>query len=314
MTIDHSLVGCEIEFEKERNQRRIELFARALGQLLKDILAVHRGPVGTVGAHGIEGIRQGDESRHEGDVVAGKSVRIPAAVPAFMVVEDSLDDVLEARDVSEDPVADPWMFPDRGVLRSRQIARLAQQLLRDADLAHIVDQTRDVHPGDGGLVEARRMGKLPCQRCHSSGVTACARSLASTRLSPERSEEHRVEVVVEPGISRKIPRGSERQEASCPPMMRKHRAFLLAGDQDSMHPTIPDDWMGHGRRTQIGQACCWPRVSTRHRMNLNQDAEERLSVCSIDSVESPGDPEMMSSGSSEPRGCTQVAIHLYGSV
>lgn len=141
---DHGVVGGKVHHDKRTGKLRIELGAGAAGDLFEDLGAGHGGAVGAVGGHGVERIREAHDARGEGDRLAGKAVRVAAAVVTLVVVEDSGEDILEHGDVLEYAVADLGVELDEGKLVVGETAGLAEHGFRDADLADVVHQARDV--------------------------------------------------------------------------------------------------------------------------------------------------------------------------
>ena len=69
---------------ERRDERGVELAARAAAQLVERLLLAEHGAVGARLAHRAEGVADGDDPRAERDLVAGQPVRVAAAVPALV--------------------------------------------------------------------------------------------------------------------------------------------------------------------------------------------------------------------------------------
>ena len=92
------------------------------------------------------------------DVLAGERVEVPVPVPALVVVADAGADRVEVREVAQDRVAEGHVLLDDVELLVGQLARLAQDLVRDADLADVVEQPGEPQRAElvVGDPEARR--------------------------------------------------------------------------------------------------------------------------------------------------------------
>ena len=87
--------------------------------------------------------RDGQDPRELRDVLARERVEVAVPVPALVVVADAGADRVEVRQVAEDRVAEGHVLLDDVELLVGQLARLAQDLVRDADLADVVQQPRE---------------------------------------------------------------------------------------------------------------------------------------------------------------------------
>ena len=84
-------------------------------------------------------------------------MEVAAAVPALVVVADAGADRVEVGEVAQDRVAQRDVLLDDVVLPVGQLARLAQDLVRDPDLADVVEQ-----PGQPQRAESS--GAIPIRR------------------------------------------------------------------------------------------------------------------------------------------------------
>src|SRR5581483_4397714 len=84
---------------------------------------------------------------------ARAAVRIAGAVPALVVVADPLGDRLDA-EALEHPEADLRVAIEHEPFAVAQRRRLAEELLRDRELAEVVEVAREARELDGRLVRA----------------------------------------------------------------------------------------------------------------------------------------------------------------
>ncbi len=110
-----------------------------LGERL--ILAA-RGPVRPFGEHRLEGDRNGEDPGRERDLIAGKRVRVPGAVPALVGVADDRHDAAQEADRLEDARAQERVLLHDLFLFGRERARLRQDRSGDADLAERMEEGR----------------------------------------------------------------------------------------------------------------------------------------------------------------------------
>ena len=106
-----------------------------------------------------------------GDPLSAEPVRVPAAVPALVVVEDPGGDGLDAERV-EHPVADLRMAPEHELLRAGQRAGLAEDLLGDGELSEVVQAAGDAHQLDLLRLEPQLLGDARGELPHDERVTA----------------------------------------------------------------------------------------------------------------------------------------------
>ena len=170
--LEHVGKLSEIKGEEDGDEGGVELGAGAPAYFGQGDLARHGRAVGASGAHGVEGVGQRQDARDEGDVLAGEFCGVAGAVPAFVVMEDALEDEGNGGNTSEDSVADLGMPADLGVLIGVEAAGLAEDVFGDADLADIVEQAGDAVELDLRLVEVECDGHLGRQEADAFGMSA----------------------------------------------------------------------------------------------------------------------------------------------
>ncbi len=95
--------------------------------------------------------------------LAGQPVEIAVPVPALVVMADAGADEVDVGQVAHDQVAEADVLLDDVVLLGGQLAGLAQDAVRDADLADVVEQ-----PGDADRLDEVGLGGRsvrPGRRC-----------------------------------------------------------------------------------------------------------------------------------------------------
>ncbi len=98
------------------------------------------GAVGPVGAEDVEGVGDGDDPGFDWDLLAGQAVRVAGAVHALVVVEHAQHLAREAAGGAEDRETELGVGAHDPPLGFGQRAPLVQDLRRDPQLAHIVEQ------------------------------------------------------------------------------------------------------------------------------------------------------------------------------
>src|SRR5439155_22165028 len=101
-------------------------------------------------------------------LVAPQPVRIAIAVPALVVVQHPVGDGLDA-EALEHPIADLRMALEDEALRLVEIAGLAQDLLRDRELAEVVEARREPGQLDLRLVDPEPPGDPRRELTHTLG-------------------------------------------------------------------------------------------------------------------------------------------------
>src|SRR3954468_6639318 len=143
--------------EERGDDFRIELRAGAPLDLRDRLFEAEGGPVEPVGSHRVEGVGHEDDACAARDVLPGKTVGVAVVVPALVVMEDPVGDRVDA-EALEHAVADLRMALEQEPLRVGQCCGLAQDLLRDRELAEVVQAPREARQLDvvGGQAESRR--------------------------------------------------------------------------------------------------------------------------------------------------------------
>ena len=85
-------------------------------------------------------------------------MQVAATIPAFVVVPDTGPD-LDVRQVADDDIAQGDVLLDDPVLSVGQCAGLAQDVIRDADLADVVQQTGHPEDPDELLIRSSRWAR-----------------------------------------------------------------------------------------------------------------------------------------------------------
>ena len=122
-----------------------------------------------VGGDGVERVGHAHDAGVERDLLAPEAVRIAAAVPGLVVRPDGRDRLAELLDRRHDLGADHRVRLHLLELFFRELARLAQDLVLDADLADVVQQRADPDLVLHVLGRARESGR-------STRLTAATRS------------------------------------------------------------------------------------------------------------------------------------------
>ena len=106
-------------------------------------VVAHRPLVRPVVGHRVVGVGDRHDPGTERDVAPAQPERIAVARVALVVVEDDRHRLLERGRLLEDDLADPRVLDDRPPLGRRERRRLVEDLLRDRDLADVVEQRGD---------------------------------------------------------------------------------------------------------------------------------------------------------------------------
>ena len=109
--------------------------------------------------HGREGVADGEDPGDERDLLTHEAIEVALAVPALVVVTDPGPDDLDVGQVAHDQVAERDVLLDHVVLVRAERAGLAQDVVRDADLADVVEQTGDADGVDEVALEPETFGQ-----------------------------------------------------------------------------------------------------------------------------------------------------------
>ncbi len=108
--------------------------------------------------HGVERIDDGEDPGPQRDRLTGQAARVTGAVPPLLVAQHDVERRLEELDVLQHPVAHLRVLLHHGPLFLGQLARLEQDRVGDADLAHVVQDRAPADPRQLGLVEVQHLG------------------------------------------------------------------------------------------------------------------------------------------------------------
>ena len=137
------------------HDRGVELRARAARELGAGVLERQRLAVRAVGRHRVEGVAGADDPRLDRDVVAGEAVGVAGAVPALVAGADDPPTL-----ASRPPTCSSIRCPStvcvlhHGPLGVVERAVLVDDLVRDADLAYVVEERGQLHAALRLRVEA----------------------------------------------------------------------------------------------------------------------------------------------------------------
>src|SRR6266851_4503679 len=127
--------------EERLDDRGVELRSCVFLQFGDRLAERQRASIAAVGGHGVEGVAAHHDPCRPRDPFACEAVGIAAAVPALVAGADERADLAEeAADPREQAFALDRVCLDQLALVGGQRARLVDDLLRDADLADIVQQ------------------------------------------------------------------------------------------------------------------------------------------------------------------------------
>ena len=142
--------SCRPARRRRARRRRAtsNLLPDFLRMMRQSIFQLHGGLVGAVGGHGVERVGDGDDARHQRDLIALQSVGIAVAVHVFVVQFDARQHVLQLRDRAHDVGALGGVLLHQFEFLGGERAGLLQHAIVHADLADVVQQG-----GDAQLVE-----------------------------------------------------------------------------------------------------------------------------------------------------------------
>ena len=129
-------------------------------------------PVTAFGGHGIIGIGDGDDSGVFGDILALEAVRVTLPVVPFMMIVGTDAQVGRLLYAGENLIAVNRMHFDLGKFLGGQLAFLVEDIILDADLAHVMEQGGKIDFFAFLVVLAGSTRNLQGILCHTGGVTA----------------------------------------------------------------------------------------------------------------------------------------------
>src|SRR5581483_6722242 len=147
---DGQLGGSQVAGERG-DDVRVELRPCVRAKLRERGLRRLRLPVRAVGGDRLERVRDEDDARAERDLLARETERVARAVEMLVVVEDPPVDRLDAETV-EERVPELGVALDDRELLVRQLAGRAQDRVREADLAEVMQE-----PGETEALERLRV-------------------------------------------------------------------------------------------------------------------------------------------------------------
>ena len=168
----------------------VELGACAALELDQRPLRRQCPPVRPVRSHGIEGIRHGENSRRDGDLRSLEPLRVPAAVPALVVVQDSRNRSTQRPDEPDHPRACCRMTPYLVELLRGQRACFAQHILGDRELADVVQRGPHAHDLDLVFVQSEPSGDHLREHHHARRVAARVRVACLDRAREVQEPGH----------------------------------------------------------------------------------------------------------------------------
>ena len=137
----------------------VELDAGLAAQLVDRGLVRDRGAVRPAGDHRLVGVDDRHDPRPDRDLAAGEAVGIAAAVVPLVVVEHDRRRVAQRAGLLEDDLADLRVLRHDPPLGRREVAGLGQDLVRDRELAEVVEQARGADALELALAAGRSRGR-----------------------------------------------------------------------------------------------------------------------------------------------------------
>src|SRR5262245_30002008 len=143
------------------DHRGVELPAGLSDQLTARGGPAERTPVRPVARHRVERVGNGEDPRRHRDLRRNQRVRIPAAVPALVVRAHDLEPAtLQERHPAEELLAEDRVRLHQAALGIVERPRLQQDLVRDPDLADVVEHEAVDDALVLGDLRRREAGKL----------------------------------------------------------------------------------------------------------------------------------------------------------
>ena len=105
-------------------------------------------------------VRDGDDPADQRDLLAAQAARVAAAVVPLVVAGHGVDHVLELRQLVQEHLADNNVARHGVVFAGGERGRLLEDLVRDDELADIVQEAGDHHRAADLRREVQRAGKL----------------------------------------------------------------------------------------------------------------------------------------------------------
>ena len=164
-------------FDENTDKFWIKLFAAAVLELAADMLVVAGLSVDAVGAHGVKGVRDGDDARLLTDFLTLEAEGIAVPVPALMVAAGDILGGVDDDAVFKDIPAHGGVRFDDVVLHVCQALGVIQDGVRHADLADVVEHRRVTKIVDALGIPAQGLGNEGGILAHTGGVALGVRVL-----------------------------------------------------------------------------------------------------------------------------------------
>ena len=149
---------------------RVELRAGAALHLLDCRGDRERASIRSHRGHGVERVGDCEQTRLFGNVLAGATGGIPAAVPALVVVQHVGQRFLSGPDGPDQPRARGGMLPDLCDLVGLEGTALVEDRLRDHHLAEVVQRTAERQCPEPVIVPAHPHGDARGEQGHAGAV------------------------------------------------------------------------------------------------------------------------------------------------
>src|SRR6185503_18418997 len=162
----------------------VELRARGVREAEHRLPHIERLAVGPRGRHRREGVGDREDPGDTRDRLAGEPIEIALAVPPLVVMTDTGSDGIKVREVADDHVAEGDVLLHDRVLALGEATRLAEDGVRDADLADVVEPPGDL---DGAELFGRQADATTDERRVPRHVVGVALGVAILRI--DRDDE-----------------------------------------------------------------------------------------------------------------------------
>ena len=156
--------------DEELDALGVELAPGVAAQLVDRLGRGPRAAVGAIAGHRVVGVGDEEDARGVGDRRAREAVGVAGAVEALVGMADPGRHGLQALDPSDDLGPGSRVLGHQGVLLGCQRPRLAQDVLGDADLAHVVEHRGEAHEAHLRLGPAQARGDRGGVVGHGVGV------------------------------------------------------------------------------------------------------------------------------------------------
>ncbi|GAB2300964.1 hypothetical protein Dimus_034999 [Dionaea muscipula] len=189
MSDDVLHVSGVAEREKQLAVMPVKLAAEVFAEHRERRLDGHRLAVRARAGHCVERVADADDRRRSRNLIACEAQRVAFAVRTFVVRVDGVDHAAAERVPRDETAADLRMRLDGLVLAVRQPVGLAQDRVRDRDLAQVVQESAHRHSRDVGCREARALREQTRVARYAPQMAAC---IGVARLHDPREAEQTV--------------------------------------------------------------------------------------------------------------------------